>query len=305
MGFDARLLEGLRPATQHLYRRALYEFWCFLSEEELDPVYNYEVDRTLVYFMERRKWTPAKLQHLLAALEKVAPHFKWRLPWAHARVLQLAKKVGVNHTLPMPWPAAIAVAYWIAMQGFARVGALILLQWCTGLRPGELTDLEGHHLTRRVPDGSHARPESRAYVTLGVRHGTKARRAQFVTIDPTVMPTAIFIIESFIRSTPRGTRLTSATSTTEMYHWIQKASRALSLPAFTAHSPRAGWATFCRLEGYSSQYMMQEGRWENEKSMKQYLDAVTVTDLLHTLNHILPFSNYVAADMRHRFPWKF
>ena len=68
----------------------------------------------------------------------------------------------------------------MALDGFARAGALLILQVCSGMRPGELLGLKREDLVagrRGVNNGN-------AVIALGRKTGTKAGRAQFIVIHP-------------------------------------------------------------------------------------------------------------------------
>lgn len=49
--------------------------------------------------------------------------------------------LGIKHCIPMPWPAALAIAWVLANRNRARVGWLLLQRCVGGLRPGGASGL--------------------------------------------------------------------------------------------------------------------------------------------------------------------
>ena len=88
------------------------------------------------------------------------------------------------------------------------------------------------------------------------------------------------VLRRLADTAPRGTKLTSLTSTPELARHIGKACKALRLSSFGAHAPRAGWATAERLRGRLFTEIQEDGRWESAASCRRYLDALDALQVL-------------------------
>jgi len=299
---DLTLLKGLRPATQKIYNRWVNAFMEHAKDRRWELRHPHEFDRALRGFASAQKLSPGQFQATLAAVEKVWPQLKWKLTSSHAALGVMEKVHAVDHTWPMPWPICLIIAQWLAMAGWPRVGALLLLQWSAGLRPSEAVALEGHHLSPPgVGPGGVRR--TKAVITLQPKAGTKSRRPQFTMLDGLWTPIGLMILRRFSQTTPRGCRLSAAASTAEYGRLIARACTALHIAIYTGHSPRAGWATTMRLLGMDFVELRELGRWENDRSLRGYLDAVGAMALEDAAPHCHPMAAWLEGDFENRFPW--
>jgi len=240
---------------------------------------------------------------MIAGIEKTMPYLRWKLPVAKGRLGTLSRTHAVVHTVPMNFDCCLAIALWIALAGRPRVAGVLILQWAVGLRPSEAITLEGQMLTipEQNPGGGGA--QAAAVIALQPRKGTKSGRPQFVLLQEENCPEGMAVLRRMAATTPRGTRLSSITTTTELGRLIRKACLALSLPIFTAHSPRAGWATTQRLRGRPFLELMEDGRWESPSSLRRYLDAVTAISVDQATTHISPTAVWLRGDFFNRYCW--
>ena len=111
-------------------------------------------------------------------------------------------------------------------------------------------------------------------VLLGVKHGTKVGRPQFISTNDAV---AIQVVSAFHASTPDGCHLCHLTIYQSYNATLRKAWKIARVEhvSFTPHSARSGWATECRLEGMDFTEIKQRGRWSSDKSLLTYLEPST------------------------------
>jgi len=106
----------------------------------------------------------------------------------------------------MPWVAALALAWRLRHMGQPRIGALLLLQWSAGLRPGEVLRLRKEDL---VPAFMNITAPSTAILQLGVGRGTKVGRPQCAFLPWGEVPIGVLALHRFWSSTPPGALLTT------------------------------------------------------------------------------------------------
>ena len=90
----------------------------------------------------------------------------------------------------------IAVGHRMAMNGWARAGGLLILQGCTGLRPGEILGFTREDLVPGKPEIYNG-------------NAVKASRAQFVVVHASEEQTALALISAFAAATQPGQNLTN------------------------------------------------------------------------------------------------
>ena len=103
--------------------------------------------------------------------------------------------------------------------------------------------------------------------------GTRVRRAYLVLVDKNQRRLAL-VLRALKRLTPPGLLLFPISYSS--YRLLIKAGEeALGLAAgFTPHSPRAGFASDSRAEGWSFEEIRETGRWVSDSSLRIYLDIV-------------------------------
>ena len=292
---------GLRPDSAAAYAKAVKEFAEWAQVHQVPVQYPAEVDRAVVHFAQERKLTRARLENLCAALRRGMPSVKGHLAWAEMHLKHMLKYSPPSHKVPMLRFVAIVVGYTMAIDGFARAGGLLILQACTGLRPGEVLSLRRDDLIasrKNVNNGN-------AVLALGMKTGTKSGRPQFVVIHAKEDPTAIALVNAFCASTKHGQPLTSLD-----YNGFSKifkstlAKMHLTGLNYTPHSPRAGWATQLRLQGMPFTEIQERGRWASAQTLRTYLDAVAAsTTLLQQTHSLHDFAAWLDESFVERFPW--
>ena len=111
---------------------------------------------------------------VIAAVERIYPPLRGQLSWARARQRAAQAMQPTAHHLPMPWLVALGLAAALSSLGQRRLGALLLLQWRLGLRPGEAIRLTRGAL---IPASSQQLPSGQAAVRLGMRQWDQSTSA--------------------------------------------------------------------------------------------------------------------------------
>ena len=158
-------------------------------------------------------------------------------------------------------------------MGHARLGAGIILQAHTGLRPGELVRICPADLLFPEEQG-HTLDSMPLCIALGPRSGTKVKRPQVVLLGPKLAP-----LVSLLRLTP----LHSPIVPYHLSHYrrlLQQVESVLKLEVgWGPHSPRAGFASDSRAEGWSFEELREAGRWQSDSSLRTYLDIVSASNI--------------------------
>ena len=181
-------------------------------------------------------------------------------------------------------PARFVAAH-MAADGHPRLGAGVVIQCAGGLRPSELVGLLGMDVV--LPeDRGHLHDEQHAMLGLGVRAGTKAKRAQFVLIhDPVVVA-----LVRWLRGSCNPSESLIGYSYEQYRRILAKvcSKQNLSHLRWTPHSPRSGFASECIASGMGFIKTMQLGRWISESSARAYVDITTSASILITfkLQHL-------------------
>ena len=303
--FDPLLLVGLRPRTVQAYQREVRALLLFARARSLPLESFADLERALVALSGEGRASRAQFEKLLAALECAVPACKGRLPWARARLRAWQRISPPKHTVPMPWRVALAVAYAMAAMGHSRVGALVLLQWACGLRPGEVLGLTRGDLL--PPALNHSAP-GEGLIVLGARHGTKARRAQSARLLPSESEGSVglCILRAFVATTPKATQALSAVYSVSVYNrLLRKACQRAGVAehGFTPHSMRAGWASELRMRGVPFTELKERGRWISDSSLRTYLDAVTTARINLLVPQADAVATYLSMDFAKLYPW--
>ncbi len=175
---------ALRPKTVDQYRRVLGVFLSWLHGLGLQPETAAEWDDLLVEFRYQSDGAPAmskgNYEHLVSAVERVVPNLRGLLLLAHSEISAWRITYTVHHSVPLIPPWAHFLAYGCLKLGIPAVGALILLQSLTGLRPSEGLGLRREDVV--LPSDLPPSTEIAGFLLLGVKVGTKSRRPQSVRV---------------------------------------------------------------------------------------------------------------------------
>ena len=254
-----------------MYRKALKKFdgWCRLHRRALAlPA---DVDAAAAEFM--CTLSSAESAHLLAALIKAFPPLKGRLYWTAARVRDLATRHETFHHPPMSWELALGIASAMRRLGRPRDGLALLLQWRLGFRPGEVLTLCADDID--LPDDDRIM----GIVKVGARYGSKSRRIQFTRVHVGDFATR-FLLRRVLRMAMGSSPVAQSKRTTQFTFWIRRACGLMKVePRWSAHCPRAGWATARWRAGQDWPGLREDGRWHTDTSLRVYIDAIAAASI--------------------------
>ena len=254
--------KSLDSFTTYLHRQP---DWSSFSSEDIDFLameFRTEMDLT-------------KSQHitLVAALEFFLPYLKGKLVLCREALKGRSNAEPTKHTVPLTTEMALLFGAYMASKGKVRVGVAMILQQSTGLRPSELLSLQQDHV--------YVSPDCRQPITLrlGAVVSTKVKREQFVLLSPLKHPLAFALLRKLHAGTVAGARLfpfgycmyNTSFKQCEMHYQLQL--------GFTAHSPRAGFATSQVIAGIPVKEIQAAGRWLCEASFQTYVDVVAAAHI--------------------------
>ena len=293
---DVHHAQSVNPSTLLKYKTSLTVFVKYLVSVGRNPGTVEELDACVVDYRQTGSLTRAKLEGLIAALEFFLPQSRGGYAWAKRVAKGLAIVQPVKHTCPLTLAPGKLIAVTLCGQGFPRLGAGLLVQILTGLRPGELLQLRREHVllpTSKV---------SRFLFRLGAKRGTKLKREQATWLDKDRDVAVSTILHRWIDSTSAGALLVDC-SYDEYRKQFQVVSKQLGLPfVFTPHSPRAGFASEAISLGEDPGSVRLRGRWQSETSFRIYVDVISaamvdVLDSLCTFRPMLAVSEAVLLDV--------
>ena len=254
--------KSLDSFTMYLHR---LPDWSTFSCEDID----------LLVMEFRTEMDLTKSQHitLVAALEFFLPNLKGNLVVCREALKGRANAEPTKHTVPLTTELALLFGAYMASKGKLKLGAAMILQQCTGLRPSELLALQQDHI--------YVSPDCKQPITirLGAVVSTKVKREQFVLLSPVKNPLASALLRKFHAESVVGARLfpfsysiyNSSFKQCEQHYQLQL--------GFTAHSPRAGFATSQVISGTPVKDTQAAGRWMCEASFQTYVDVVAAAHI--------------------------
>ena len=235
----------------------------------------------------------------VAALLKAFPPARSGLHWTLAMHRNRCSVAPPEHHRPLSWPLTLAMAASLCYHGRSPDAILLMVQWRLGLRPGEAYQLLACHIF--LPPGR----TSCGIVKVGAVRGTKVRREQFVRVHPSDHITW-FLLERILCCRRQHERIGRWTSTQSQNYWLRKCCKMLDIPElWSAHSPRAGWATWRHVSGQSVESLMMDGRWASHTSLRVYLDALGSLEC-DSLPQVRALSRFIASleqDFFTRYYW--
>ena len=268
----------MSDTTRQRYRAAVKPFVEWMLDYGLVPVMAEEYDDLLVEFKnsEEGSLTRSQFTKLVSAIEWVFPHFKGRLSWSHAVLAGWQTGESTRHTVPLSVHQAVLVAVHLCSRGLARLAVALLLQCELGLRSCELLALrkEDISLPARLGGPQH---QHHFVLGLGIKAGTKAKRAQYVVLRQESEPVFSLLVRLII-ATPAG--LLFPYSHAYVSKWLKVAECDIGCQAgWTPHSGRAGFATDKVTEGWNFVQIKEVGRWVSDSSLRCYIDLVTAASI--------------------------
>ena len=183
--------------------------------------------------------------------------------------------------------------------GAERLAIAMLVQRELGLRPSEVLSLEAKDIS--FPEHRQDRAGERAVIALGVRAGTKAKRAQAVVLRNAVLVGLL----RYLCATARRDEPIVGVSYSTYRKLIIKIEGILKIDlGLTPHSPRSGFATEAIQDGHDFTAVKEGGRWVSDASLRQYVDMVAVSQIqadLHTRG-LAPLLSYASENWLSFFP---
>ena len=282
------LQQRVRPDTLLKYKQQLDPFIAFLQQKwELHELSPEDVDLLVMEYRTEFELTRSQHTMLLAAVEFFIPHCKNKLIITREAIKGRINASPIDHTVPLSYECAYLFAAFHSSRGLPRLGAALLVQMGTGLRPSELLGLVREHVF--VPYN----PRERISLRLGVDHSTKVKREQFVQVDSKVNPHAYKLIKLLHSATSPKSKLFPF-SYAAYNQSFQLAENHFQLKlGLTAHSGRAGFATSRIMSGADAKQVQAEGRWRSDTSFHTYVDVV---GSLHAKTQIALGNLQSAAD---------
>ena len=262
------LRQRVKDDTFLKYQKAFNAFTDYL-QRQYDLVLTSPEDLDLLLMEYRTEADLTRAQHVLlvASAEFFLPHVKGKLLVSREALRGRATAEPVKHTVPLTWECALLFAAWHASDGRPRLGAALLVQHSTGLRPSELLALMVDHVHLPLD-----RTQS-ATIRLGATYSTKVKREQYVLVDPATQSLSFSLLARLSHITPAGQRLFPfGYQTYNASFKMAEAHYGLALGT-TAHSARAGFATHLVLQGCPRKEVQARGRWLSESSFNTYIDV--------------------------------
>ena len=169
--------------------------------------------------------------YTLAGIELAFPHAKGQLVWARQVLRDWEIAVPATSHIPMTDPASVLMAYDMGEREQQRAAAILLIQKACGLRPSEALGIQPEHVTP-----PHLLSHTAAYkfvINLGMRHGTKANRAQVAMLNCRRYPLAALLLQQLVLTTPANCYLCPMTLA-QYQSAIKRAAERLQLPSYPA-----------------------------------------------------------------------
>ena len=255
--------------TLSRYRKELVKLINF-AESFPDPMIDSpeELDHMLFCYKDDVALTKSKHITLIAAIEFHIPRWKGLLVDTKEALKGRQRIEPTKHTVPFTKGASILFASHMSSRGSARMGAGLIIQTGTGLRPSELLSLLPESIHIPLVESEHI------VIRLGNFVSAKAKREQFVLVKFADQPLAYNLITVLHANTLPGERIFPYTYW-EYRNLIVDIDKQLDLHlGLSAHSGRAAFATEGVVAGLPLQEIQAAGRWLSETSFRIYIDII-------------------------------
>ena len=268
---EANTLRNYKAAVLHFTTWAI--FWGF------SPSTPEEWDDCLVEWKNSDpRTTKAAFSTVVAAVEFFFARLRHQMQWSRSILIGWERENPTHHTVPLgKWPSKM-IACHMASRGRPRLGLGVVVQSHCGLRPSEMLALLPEHVVLPEDSGSSL-DRSPAILGLGMKKGTKVKRAQTVRLDARLRD-IVDLLRECRAATPPGCRMFPHTLRQYSDELKKIDVEVLGLKAgWTPHSPRAGFASDSRAEGWSFEEIREMGRWQADSSLRIYLDVIGAADI--------------------------
>jgi len=269
----------VRATTLARYREDALLLSTWAVRHDMYPVGADQWDDLLVEFKfaNRENLTRARFTSVVASVEFFFPRFRGKMNTAHAIIAGWTATAQIKHTVPLGKLPSKLVGMHLSSMGHARLGLGVILQAHTGLRPSEMLGVCPEHVLLPEEQGVSLR-QMPLSIALAPRFGTKSKRPQVATLGA-AHSDIVRAVAACKLQTPPGSPLFPYTL--HSYRaLLRRVEQALGLEVgWGPHSPRAGFATDSRAEGWSFVEIREAGRWVADSSLRQYLDIVSAAQI--------------------------
>jgi len=264
--------------TLKIYRKAGLAFALWSQNNHLSLTTADRWDDALVEYKNAVVLSKSQFANTVASVEMFFPRYKGKLRWAHAVLTGWNIATPTRHTVPLCRGPASLLAIHMASRQRKRMGLALLTQVTTGMRPSETLGILPEHVVPPSHVGSTI-ATTPLVIVLGAKVGTKVKRQQMVRITEKDQA-LVEVLERCLAATPPQSPLFPFTL--EQYRQeIVFLDKALHFDAgWGAHSPRAGFASDCKIQGVSFTETREAGRWAADTSLRTYLDVVSASGIL-------------------------
>lgn len=287
--------------TLRRYQLAAKRFCSWLDEHSFSPRTADEWDDLLVEFKADQQPTRSHFTELTSSVAFFFPSFRGQLPWSQAVLDGWTASADIKHVTPMPWGFAVLFASRLALLGYPRLAAGLLVQQRTGMRPSEMLNLCGDDVV--IPIGNSPRPVT--MIRLGHRtRGTKAKREQYSLLFHDSDLDIVSLLHDVKAATDDEQRLFPFSISTYRRLLLKVEVSLGGGLGFTPHSPRAGFASDSIAAGKPWSDIKESGRWISDTSFRIYLDLVgaAALALLAEKRGLLNEQAATAASIKSYFP---
>ena len=272
---QARLVS---PVTLKRYEEAFSAFVSWLVRQNHNPSTVQHLDSLIVAYKNDVGLSKSSVNYVIASVEFFLPQAKGGLTWARRVAAGQHVTAPTKHTNPMISKVSCYYGARFAAAGMFRMGLYISLQQAVGLRPSEGLKLKGRHVLK---------PEfacGKYLLRLGANVGTKIKREQVAHLDPAKHPTLCDVFADVLANTGPD-ELLFPFSYAAYNHAIQNVTASLNVDVhFTAHSPRAGFASENIALGEPPEAIRLLGRWASEQNFKIYIDVISAAHISALVN---------------------
>ena len=169
----------------------------------------------------------------------------------------------------------------LSTLGYPALSIGMVLQQGKGLRPSELLGIDSADVA--LPEENQALGARACVIGLGVKRGTKAKRAQSIVLEEGAFAQLIQCLR--VLKAVVGPAGPLFPFTLAQYNrLLKKISKRLGISVnYTPHSLRAGFASEGRILGKSFVELREEGRWVSDSSLRIYVDVVSSASIARSL----------------------